>query len=310
MDRRLPPLNSLRAFEAAARHLSFTKAADELNVTPAAISQQVRALEAHCQVKLFRRMTRALALTEQGQAALPLLVDGFDKLAEAGMQMRRISDTGLLTVSVPPTFGAKWLLPRLEAFRAANPQIEIRIDATDRVVDFGAEQVDIAVRYGKGAYGGLVTELLLCETAFPVCSPALATADRPLAEPRDLCHHTLLHAHTEAERDRVTTWPMWLRAAGVETVDAQSGMSFSVASLAIQAAIEGHGVALASGPVVEADLAAGRLVRPFAPSPWEASEFAYHLVYPEELSANPKLQAFRDWAMAEAGAPSTPRAEA
>lgn len=300
MDRKLPPLNSLRAFEAAARHLSFTKAAEELHVTPAAISQQVRQLEQHCNARLFRRMTRALALTDRGEAALPLLREGFDKLAEAAAELRRSHDDGILTVSVPPTFGARWLLPRLERFRAMHPGIDIRVDATDRIVDFVSERVDIAIRYGSGRYPGLVSELLLAETAFPVCAPALVDGTPGLRTPADLAHHTLLHSGGLEEEGRVTTWPMWLRAAGLATIDASRGMSFSVASLAIQAAIEGHGVALVSGPTVEDDLKAGRLVRPFAPSAWEESPFAYHLVFPAEDADAAKIAAFRAWARAEA----------
>jgi len=292
----------MRAFEAAARHLSFTKAAQELHVTPAAISQQVRQLEEHVGARMFHRLTRALSLTEQGRAALPLVTEGLDRLAEAATEMRRQRDSGILTVSVPPTFGAKWLLPKLERFRNAHPGIEIRVDATDRMVDFAAEQVDIAVRYGSGEYGALVSELLLCETAFPVCSPGLPSPERPLESPTDLKHHMLLHGGHEAERDRVTTWPMWLRAAGIENLDAARGMSFSVASLAIQAAIDGHGVALASGPHVADDLAAGRLIRPFAPSPWEATDFAFYLVYPSGALSDSKLARFREWALAEAKA--------
>jgi len=302
MDRKLPPLNSLRAFEAAARHLSFTKAAAELHVTPAAISQQVRQLEDHCQVKLFRRMTRSLALTERGEAALPFLRDGFDRLAEAAHEMRRKADDTILTVSVPPTFGARWLLPRLERFRAQNPAIDIRVDATDRMVDFRSEQVDLAIRYGPGQYPGLESEPLMSDTAFPACAPSLLEGPQPLKTPADLAHHTLLHSGDATDDGRVATWPMWLKAAGVEGVDATRGMSFSIGSLAIQAAIEGHGVALVSGPTVEADLAAGRLVRPFAPSAWEDTTFGYHLVVPPDLAGLPKVEAFRAWALAEAGA--------
>ncbi len=307
MTRRLPPLNGLRAFEAAARHLSFTKAAEELHVTPAAVSQQIKTLEAYVGTPLFRRLTRALRLTEAGQAALPALREGFDKLAEADRILRGHQDDRVLTVSVAPSFGAKWLVPRLEGFRRVYPDYDVRIDATDRRADFDEDNVDIALRYGRGHYPGLTVESLLAETAIPVCSPALLHGEHPLRAPRDLRHHTLLHVQWQTESDAAPSWRMWLRAAGAEDVlDADRGPRFSLESMAVQSAIDGHGVALASGALVADDLAAGRLVRPFPETDDEATAFRYYVVYPEAYLRRPKVAAFRDWVMKEAAGTEIP----
>jgi LysR family glycine cleavage system transcriptional activator len=299
MSRRLPPLNSLRAFEAAARHLSFTKAAEELHVTPAAISQQVKNLEDYCGTPLFRRLTRALILTDAGQAVLPLLREGFDKLAEAMVRLEALERSGVLTVSVGPSFGAKWLVPRLDRFRAAHPEYDVRIDATDALADFGADGVDVALRYGRGVYDRLHADCLMAEVSFPVCSPSLLAGPHPLRRPDDLRHHTLLHVQWKMESDAAPNWRMWLRAAGVDGVDAERGPRFSMEGMAVQAAVEGQGVALASGSLVGDDLKAGRLVRPFPPAAGEATAFRYYLVYPEATAANPKVAAFRAWVMDE-----------
>ncbi len=221
MSRPLPPLNSLRAFEAAARHLSIKKAAKELHVTPAAVSHQVRTLEEYCGRPLFRRLVRALRLTEAGQAALPLLREGFDKLAEAADAMRAEERGGILTISVVPTFGAKWLIPRLDRFHAMHPEFDVRIDATDALVTFAGDGVDVALRYGRGTYRSLRSECLMPEVALPVCSPRLLERGAPLSRPEHLRHHTLLHVQWKMEDDAAPNWRMWLRAAGVEGVDAE-----------------------------------------------------------------------------------------
>ncbi len=299
MTRRLPPLNSLRAFEAAARHLSFKKAAEELHVTPAAISQQVRALEDHCGTELFRRLTRALRLTEAGQAALPSLREGFDKLAEAAEAMRAQGRGGILTVSVAPTFGAKWLVPRLDRFHAVHPEYDVRIDATDALASFAGDGVDVALRYGRGVYRGLTAECLMSEVAFPVVSPRLIERGPPLKRPEDLRQHTLLHVQWKMEDDAAPNWRMWLKAAGVEGVDPERGPRFTIENMAIQAAIEAQGVALVSGALVGADLREGRLMRPFPPSVCEATAFCYYLVYPPAKAADPRVAAFSDWVRAE-----------
>lgn len=295
MNRRLPPLNALRAFEAAARHLSFSRAAEELHVTPAAVSQQIRQLEDHCGQKLFRRLTRALALTDAGAAALPALREGFDRLEEGAERLRRVEAGGRLTVSVAPSFAAKWLVPRLESFRRRHPEYEIRIDATDDLARFEDDGVDVALRYGLGNYPGLHSECLMSEVAFPVCSPALRNGEPPLREPVDLRQHTLLHVNWKMEGATAPNWRMWLRAAGIDDVEAERGPQFNADAMAIQAAIDGQGVALAGAVIVAADLKAGRLVRPFAEGTGAAPEFSYYFVCPKTWAARPKIVAFRDW---------------
>ncbi len=299
MARNLPPLNSLRAFETAARHLSFTKAAEELHVTPAAISHQIKALEEQMGVPLFRRLTRALRLTEVGQAALPPLRDGFDKLADGVELLRTQEDSGTVTVSLDPSFAAKWLVPRLDRFRAAHPDLDVRLDATDKLADFQRDNVDLAIRYGGGNYPGLEAERLLSEEIFPVCAPKLLEGPAPLAQPGDLRHHTLIHLEWDSEDVTAPTWRMWLLAAGVHDLDFTRGPVFSMTSLALQAAIEGQGVALASSFLVADDLAAGRLVVPFDLSVCDPLDFAYHIVVPKRTADLAKVTAFKDWLLGE-----------
>jgi len=301
MTRRLPPLNALRAFEAAARHLSFKKAAEELHITPAAISQQVRGLEDHVGRPLFRRITRGLVLTEAGAAAAPLLTEGLDRLADGAARMRDVPQSRILTVSVAPSLAAKWLVPRMERFRETYPEFDVRLDATNALSSFRGDGVDVALRFGGGSYPGLHAERLIAETAFPVCSPDLLEHGPPLAVPGDLAAHTLLHIQWAMDSETAPNWQMWLRAAGIDTVDPSRGPRFSHDSMAVQAAIEGHGVALAVSTLVADDLAAGRLVRPFPPTINEDTAFGYHLVYPHDNATDPRVRAFHDWISAEIG---------
>jgi LysR family glycine cleavage system transcriptional activator len=299
MARNLPPLNSLRAFEAAARHLSFTKAAEELHVTPAAISHQIKALEEQLGVPLFRRLTRALRLTQAGQAALPPMRDGFDSLADAVDLLRAHENSGAITVSIDPSFAAKWLVPRLDRFRAALPDLDVRLDATDKLTDFQRDNVDLAIRYGSGNYPGLEVERLLSEEIFPVCSPKLGEGTAPLAQPSDLRHHTLIHLEWDSENVTAPNWRMWLLAAGIHDINYTRGPVFSMTTLALQAAIEGQGVALASSFLVADDLAAGRLVVPFDLSVCDPLDFAYHVVVPKRTADLPKVVAFKTWLLDE-----------
>ncbi|MDJ0951422.1 MAG: transcriptional regulator GcvA [Alphaproteobacteria bacterium] len=300
MARRIPPLNALRAFEAAARHLSFAKAAEELNVTPAAISHQVKSLEAFVGVPLFRRLTRAVMLTDAGQAALPLLYEAFDRLEQAAERMRTHDEAGELKLSAAPSFTAKWLVPRLDRFAAAHPEIDVRIDATNQVIDLAREDVDIAIRYGPGGYPKHREDPLLeDEAVVPVCSPALCEGPDALTTPEDLRRQTLLHIHFGGQRSTWPTWEMWLRAAGIAGIDATRGPVFAQESLALQAAIAGQGVALASSMFVAEDIAAGRLVRPFDLG--IPLEFGYFVISLEANADRPKVAAFRDWLLEEAG---------
>ena len=299
MARPLPPLNALRAFEAAGRHLSFTKAAAELNVTPAAVSHQVKALEALLGVSLFRRLTRALRLTEAGQAALPTISQGFDTLAQGVEQMRAHGGSGVLTISVSPSFGAMWLVPRLERFRIRHPDIEIRIDGTDRRVDLTRDDADVALRYGPGGYKGVRVDWLFSQVNTPVCSPVLLSGEHPLRRPDDLRHHTLLHIDW---KDAEASWRMWLLAAGLHDIDPTRGPRFTMESMAVQAALDGQGVALVGDMLVADDLAAGRLVRPIDPSLSTPLTFSYYLLSAKDGAEQPKVAAFRDWLLEEARA--------
>ena len=303
MIRSLPPLNALRAFEAAARHLSFKKAAEELNVTPAAISHQVKALEELLDIQLFNRLTRALDLTEAGRAALPLLTEGFDKLVEGSGRMQAYCESGLLTVSVSPSFGAMWLVPKLDRFRTLHPDIEIRIDGTDRLVDVARGEVDVALRYGPGGYKDVRVHHLFNQFNTPVCSPALLEGDTPLVSPGDLRHHTLLHIEW---KDMEASWRMWLLAAGLKDIDPTQGPHFTHENMAVQAALDGHGVALVGDRLVADHLATGRLVCPFDPDLRTPLKFAYYLLTSHGGASSPKICAFRDWMMKEARIGNSP----
>jgi len=302
--RRLPPLNALRAFEAAARHLSFQRAAAELHVTPAAISHQVKALEAQIGVKLFRRLNRAVQLTEHGQACLPVLRDAFDRMAQAVEIARAPQRHKILTVSAAPSFATKWLVPRLDRFWTKHPDIDLRVSASMHLVDFAREDIQAALRYGHGRYPGLHAELLMRNEVFPVCSPKLLEGRNALRRPDDLRHHVLLHDATNVSDPSTPDWPMWLRAAGVTDVDATRGLRFHHVAMALDAAIAGRGVALAHSVLVRDDLAEGRLVRPFALS--LPVEFAYYFVCPPEALQDAKIRAFREWILEEARAAMRP----
>jgi LysR family glycine cleavage system transcriptional activator len=238
-------------------------------------------------------------LTDAGQAVLPPLREGFDKLAEAAEHLRAHHETGIITVSVAPSFGAKWLVPRLHRFRAAHPEYDLRIDAIDDLVTFEEDDVDVALRYGRGVYEGLRAESLMADVAIPVCSPALLRGPHPIVTPDDLRHHTLLHVQWRMEKEAAPNWRMWLLAAGVSDIDADRGPRFNADSLAVEAALEGQGVMLASAPLVRRDLRVGRLVQPFPPEITQAMAFGYYLVYPETRADTPKVVAFRGWVMDE-----------
>ncbi|MDJ0949658.1 MAG: transcriptional regulator GcvA [Alphaproteobacteria bacterium] len=292
MARRLPSLNALRAFEAAARHLSFTKAADELNVTQAAISHQVKGLEDWLGVKLFRRLNRALRLTEEGQDYVPAISDALDGLDAATRKLLRGDAARTLTVTTMDSFAADWLVPRLKRFRVQHPEIEVRVTTSDRLVDFSREDVDMAIRYGRGRYPGMQVDRLMKEDIFPVCSPELLQGPHPLRTPADLQYHTLLHD------DMTVNWEAWLKFAGIEGVDASRGPFFQHSYLVRDAALLGEGVALGRGALVADALADGRLVRPFDIS--LPAEYAYYVVCPETAAETPKNKAFREWLLAEA----------
>jgi LysR family glycine cleavage system transcriptional activator len=285
----LPSLNGLRAFEAAARHLSFTRAAAELNVTQTAISHQIRRLEEQLGRRLFVRRSRALALTREAEGYLPAIRTAFDDLRRATERLQRPDRDGQLTVSTTASLAAKWLVTRVASFQEAHPGIEVRITTSTHLVDFQREEVDVAVRYGRGHWPGLRTQWLMAEDIFPVCSPALMKGANPLRRPEDLAQHTLLHS-TVARED----WRLWLTAAGLPvSLAARRGLSFDLGFMALQAAIDGLGVALGRTRLVDADIAAGRLVVPFdVVLPMDAG---YYIVAPEETADATKIVLFRDW---------------
>lgn len=291
--RRLPSLKALRAFEAAARHGSFSRAAAELNVTHAAVSHQIRALEEELGAALFHRTGRAVELTERGEKLYPVLAAAFDQVAE-GWAQAGARDTGALTVSVEPSFAARWLVLRLGKFNRAHPEIELRLLPSSDVVDFEREDVDIGVRYGLGGWPEVISEKLFEATVYPVCAPSLIDPKKPIRKPEDLKSYPLLHEET------MEHWQQWLEAAGVKHPRwALRGPLFIEASLALQAAAGGQGVALANDTLAMADLAEGRLIRLFDIE--MPDEEGYWLVFPERSLKKPKVQAFRNWIREEAG---------
>src|SRR5579862_6056146 len=292
MASRLPSLNGLRAFEAAARHLSFTAAATELNVTQTAISHQIRRLEEELGISLFVRQNRALALTPEAKEYLPGIRAAFNDLRLATDRLLRKDNERVLTVSTLASLAAKWLLPRLTAFQEAHPGIDVRITTSTALVDFRSGDVDAAIRYGRGNWQGLRAEWLMADDFFPVCSPALLNGKRPLKCPEDLRDHMLLHTSTNSD-----DWRQWLTAAGLPSdISKQPGITFDLILMTVQAAVDGIGVAMGRTSYVQDDIAKGRLVVPFKITlPPDAG---FYLVSPEGVPESPKLKAFRQWLLA------------
>lgn len=303
--RRLPPLKSLQAFEAAARWLSFSKAAEELFVTPAAISQQIKQLESYLGIALFRRMTRAVQLTEEAKTVLPLVTEGFDKLAEAVERLARDEETGLLTVSSVPTFAIKWLVHHLTDFSARFPDIDVRLDASLEVRDFARDGIDVSIRLGMGDYPGHHVARIFGEEVSPVCSPKLLGGAKPLRILNDLKDHRLLHVDWGKLTSQSPDWRMWATAAGIDDIDVERGPRFTVENMAIEAAINAEGVALVSHSAVVEDLKAGRLVRPFDLA--VQTDIAYWLVCPNEHLRRAKVRVFCEWLLAETSLGITPK---
>lgn len=291
MKRSLLPLNALRAFDAAARHMSFKLAADDLSVTPAAISQQIRSLEDFLGVDLFRRTNRSLVLTEAAQLSLQPLKEGFERLEEAVDIIAGSKSSTVLKVSVSPSFASKWLVPRLASYYERRPDAIVKISATMQVTDFKAEDTDVAIRYGRGNYDGLQSEELLRETLFPVCAPSLF--DGEAATPCAVLTHTLIHDDSSIEDESAPNWTMWLKAAGVTAPDGMPAIHFNNNALAIEAAVAGRGIALARSAIAEEDIKAGRLIKPFGEA--VPVNFAHHIVYPKDKIKNERVQDFIEW---------------
>lgn len=299
---RLAHLNALRAFEATARHLSYVRAAEELGVTPAAVGQQVRAMEAWLGIALFRRIPGPpvrLILTDEAQTALPDIRDGFDRLAVGLRRLRETRAGGLINVTASPSFSAKWLLPRLHRFGANHPHLDVRLDATDRLVDLAGGDADLGVRYGGGRWPGLQSHHLLDEEVFPICSPLLLQGAKPLRKPSDLRHHTLIHDATIRFDADFPTWRAWLALAKVSNVDPERGLVINASAAVTQAALDGQGIALGRSVVVGDDVAAGRLVRLF-PTIKCPVNWAYYAVHRPGAEKSAKVAAFLDWLATEA----------
>jgi LysR family transcriptional regulator, glycine cleavage system transcriptional activator len=292
MLRRLPSLNALKAFEAAARHESFTKAAQELHVTQGAVSHQVKALEAELGLRLFTRHRQRLVITDPGRSYLEVVRDAFDRLALGTDRLVQRQKSGVLTLTTSPNFAAKWLVHRLGRFVETHPDIDLRVSASMQHIDFAHEDIDLAIRHGDGNWPALHVTRLCAEELFPVCSPKLMRGRAALRAPADLKRHTLLHVGDQRG------WSEWLEAAKVNGDDVPRGPIFSQASMAIDAAVDGHGVALARTALASWDLGAGRLVRPFALA--LKAPYAYWIVCPKSTAELPKISTFREWLIAEA----------
>jgi LysR family transcriptional regulator, glycine cleavage system transcriptional activator len=292
MLRRLPPLNALKAFEAAARHESFTRAAEELFVTQGAVSHQVKALEQELGVKLFNRERQRLIITDAGQEYLVTLRDAFDRIAVGTERLLQRQSSGVLTVSTSPDFAAKWLVNRLGRFAEEHANIDLRVSATLHHVDFAREDVDLAVRHGDGNWPGLDVVRLCAEQLFPVCSPKLLTGRNRLKRPADVLKFPLLHVNDRKD------WVRWLEAAGVQTADLTHGPVLNRVSMAIDAAVDGQGIVLARTALAATDLINGRLVRPFAEE-LRLSK-TYWIICPKATTTLPKIVTFRAWLLAEA----------
>ncbi len=292
MSRKLPPLNPLRAFEAAARTLSFTKAADELFITQAAISHQIKILEDIIGIKLFKRLNRAVMLTEEGMIFLPHVRDALDILATGMNKLTDNETTGALTVSVMPSFAATWLVPRLMGFKQAYPEIDLRISANFELVDFNRDNIDVALRWGGGNYSGLMSQHFMTEDLFPVCSPDLLKNSKyPLNSPADLKYFPLIHDEMGAD------WRMWLLAANIKDINIDKGMWLNQSDLVIQTAIAGQGIALGRSSIAHAALMSGQLIKPFDLT--IPSDLAFYIVAPEGNFNKPKVKSFRQWIMSE-----------
>lgn len=299
--RQIPGTRALRTFLSAAKHLNFTRAADELGLTPAAVSFQIKEIEDQLGMQLFVRTSRTIRLTEAGTLFCDGAADALDLLSRAVSKAQKASrGTAQLKVTADPQFATKWLMRRIERFRKLHPDIELRFDVAYEVRDFDVDDIDVAIRFGSGKYPGLAANRLFDNFIVPVCSPRLLQSGKPLKEPKDLLNHTL--AHIEWSRQGVTwpNWRMWMAAAGVDDFDGSNTIVFEASSNAVDAAMAGDAVALADFAMVANDLSEGRLVQPFELSIKAAPDYAYHLVYPEKNSGDKRIVAFRDWMLEEA----------
>jgi LysR family glycine cleavage system transcriptional activator len=303
--RRVPGLNTLKTLEAAGRHMSFTRAASELGVTPAAVSHQIREFEDQLGVRLFQRTSRKMRHTTGGEILHAAVSDALENINRAVARLQKTGNKQRLKVTGFPSITAKCLVPRLDRFLEIVPDADVRIDVSQTPLDFVRDDVDIAIRFGDGVCPGMKVDRLFEETVFPVCSPALLSGDRPLRQPQDLLHHTLIHVDWQ-DMGPWPNWRMWMLAAGISDFNESRGLHFGLTSLAIQAAIDGHGVALGDSTLVADDIAAGRLVQPFNVALKGPPQLAYFVISPEETADEPMVRAFREWVLSEAA--QTPKA--
>ena len=287
MEHQLPPLNALRAFEATARHLSVKNAADELCVTPGAVSQLVKTLELHLGVQLFRRVNRGVFLTDAGQAYLPPVRNAFRQISDATQKVAVPAETGLLTVSATPFFASAWLVPRLKSFQDAHPDIDLQVLTSNALADFSREGVDVAIRHGMGQYPGLASQRVLTVEMVPVAAPALVVEYGKPKKPADLLQWPRVN---DADRKG---WRLWFEAQGIEDAGPARGPSFDDAGLLLQAVLAGQGAALLPAAMMAPEIARGRLAQ-LSKATW-LEDFAYYLVCPEGSRDRPKVAAFRDW---------------
>ena len=289
--RQLPPMSTLRSFEAAARHLSFTRAAEELHVTHGAVSRAIRTLEDRLQVKLFKRNIRAVVLTLAGDSYFVVVRDLLDRLSAATVTLMDQQTSGVINVSTIDSFGAKWLVPRLFRFSQKHKDIDVRLSSSSQLANFESDGIDLVIRFGRGNYPGLQSELLVQENLTPVCSPKLMAGPHPPRTLADLKHHTLIHDEFPID------WVGWLKFAGASDIDARRGIRFQSSVHAVQAAVQGDGIVLGRSALVSDDLKAGRLIQPF--NVVLPMDLAYYVVYPPSSIARPKVKAFRDWLFEE-----------
>jgi LysR family glycine cleavage system transcriptional activator len=287
MEHQLPPLNALRAFEATARHLSVKNAADELCVTPGAVSQLVKTLELHLGVQLFRRVNRGVVLTDAGQAYLPPVRNAFRQISDATQKVAVPAETGLLTVSATPFFASAWLVPRLKSFQDAHPDIDLQVLTSNALADFSRDGVDVAIRHGMGQYPGLASQRVLTVEMVPVAAPALVAEHGKPKKPADLLKWPRVN---DADRKG---WRLWFEAQGIEDAGPARGPSFDDAGLLLQAVLAGQGAALLPAAMMAPEIEQGRLVQ-LSKVTW-LEDFAYYLVCPEGSRDRPKVAAFRDW---------------
>ncbi len=296
----IPGTRALRTLIAAGKHLNFTRAADELGLTPAAVSFQIKEIEEQLNLKLFVRTSRSILLTEAGAILCEASADALDLMNRAVSRSHKAArGSAQLKVSVNAQFATKWLMWRVERFQKLHPDIALRLDIANEIRDFAVDDIDIAIRFGAGKYPGLAVHRLFNNLVIPVCSPRLLTSGRGLNEPRDLLQHTLVHIEWSQQGVTWPNWRIWMAAAGISDFDDSNTIVFETSTDVVDAAIAGNAVALADFAMVANDLSEGRLVRPFALGIKMPPEYAYYLAYPEEVASDQRIMAFRDWILDE-----------